>query len=102
MTSHDVVQAIRRASGEQRVGHAGTLDPMATGVLVVCLGSATRVVEEVQQGLKGYRARVTLGASTSSYDAEGEIAILRAEHQLGPPTTETPSETGAAPPYQSP
>jgi len=73
MTSHDVVQALRRASGEQRIGHAGTLDPMATGVLVVCLGSATRVVEEVQQGLKGYRARVTLGASTSTYDAEGEV-----------------------------
>lgn len=73
MTSHDVVQAVRRAGGERRVGHAGTLDPMATGVLVVCLGAATRVVEEVQRGLKGYSARVTLGIATSTYDAEGEV-----------------------------
>lgn len=73
MTSHDVVKAIRRAARERRVGHAGTLDPMATGVLLVCLGSATRVIEELQAGRKGYAARITLGRATSTYDAEGEI-----------------------------
>jgi tRNA pseudouridine55 synthase len=72
-TSHDVVQAVRKAAGIRRVGHAGTLDPMATGVLVVCLGSATRVIEEIQEGEKGYRARVRLGETTDTYDAEGEI-----------------------------
>jgi len=72
-TSHDVVQAVRRASGERRVGHAGTLDPMATGVLVVCLGSATRVIDDIQALPKRYRARVRLGARTSSGDADGEV-----------------------------
>ncbi len=72
LTSFQVVQAVRRASGERRVGHAGTLDPMATGVLVVCLGSATRVIDEIQDSAKGYRAEVTFGVSTDTYDAEGK------------------------------
>jgi tRNA pseudouridine55 synthase len=72
LTSHDVVQRVRRAAGERRVGHAGTLDPMATGVLVVCLGSATRVVDEVQAGRKTYEADVWLGRVTDTYDAEGQ------------------------------
>lgn len=72
-TSHDVVQAVRRAAGIRRVGHAGTLDPMATGVLVVCLGSATRVIEEIQALPKTYRARLRLGEATETYDREGEI-----------------------------
>lgn len=72
-TSHDVVQAVRRASGVRRVGHAGTLDPLATGVLVVCLESATRVIEEIQAGEKVYRAGVRLGQTTTTYDAEGPI-----------------------------
>jgi tRNA pseudouridine55 synthase len=76
-TSHDVVAAVRRASGERRVGHAGTLDPMATGVLVVCLGSATRVIEEIQVMPKAYRARVRLGERTSSGDAEGSVIQTR-------------------------
>lgn len=76
-TSHDVVQAIRRASGERRVGHAGTLDPMATGVLVVCIGSATRVVDEIQALPKVYGAEVCLGIETDSYDAEGRIVARR-------------------------
>ncbi len=75
-TSHDVVAAVRRAAGERRVGHAGTLDPMATGVLVVCLGSATRVVDDLQALVKGYRARVTLGAATDSYDATGQTTSV--------------------------
>ena len=71
-TSFDVVKAVRKASGERRVGHAGTLDPMATGILVVCFGAATRVIEEIQSGEKVYVARVTLGRETNTYDAEGE------------------------------
>lgn len=76
-TSHDVVQAVRRASGVRRVGHAGTLDPLATGVLVVCLGSATRVIEEIQSAPKSYTARILLGVSTTTYDAEGEVVDRR-------------------------
>ena len=73
MTSHDVVDVIRRVAGQRRVGHAGTLDPMATGVLLVCLGQATRVAEYLMAGRKQYRASIVLGTSTDTYDAEGEI-----------------------------
>jgi tRNA pseudouridine55 synthase len=77
MTSHDVVAKIRRGLKIKKVGHAGTLDPMATGVLVVCLGGATRLSEYVMQSTKRYRARVHLGATTDTYDAEGEVQIRR-------------------------
>jgi tRNA pseudouridine55 synthase len=73
MTSHDVVDVVRRIAGQRRVGHAGTLDPMATGVLLVCLGQATRVVEYLMAGRKRYRAGVVLGATTDTYDAEGKM-----------------------------
>jgi tRNA pseudouridine55 synthase len=72
-TSHDIVGRVRRLTGIRRVGHAGTLDPMATGVLVLCLGKATRVVEYLMASRKAYTARVRLGESTNTYDAEGEV-----------------------------
>lgn len=72
-TSHDVVARVRRLTGERRVGHAGTLDPLATGVLVVCLGKATRLAEYVSEGDKIYRAEVRLGVVTDTWDAEGAI-----------------------------
>lgn len=73
-TSHDVIDQVRRIFGQKRVGHAGTLDPMATGVLVVCLGKATRIVEYLSGGEKEYRAALTLGATTDTQDSTGEIA----------------------------
>jgi tRNA pseudouridine55 synthase len=73
MTSHDVVNAVRRMAGQRKVGHAGTLDPMATGVLLVCLGQATRVAEYLMAGRKRYRATVVLGMTTTTYDAEGDM-----------------------------
>jgi tRNA pseudouridine55 synthase len=73
MTSHDVVNRVRRMSGQRRVGHAGTLDPAATGVLIVCLGQATRVVEYLMASDKVYRAQIRLGVSTDTHDAEGEV-----------------------------
>src|SRR4051812_41927899 len=74
MTSHDVVAHIRRAAQQKRVGHAGTLDPAATGVLVVALGNATRLIEYVQDSTsKRYIATVHLGATTATDDAEGEV-----------------------------
>jgi len=75
MTSHDVVAAVRRAAREPRVGHAGTLDPLATGVLLVCLGSATRVIEYLQAHSKTYRADIYLGRATDTYDAEGQVTF---------------------------
>jgi tRNA pseudouridine55 synthase len=72
-TSHDVVAYVRRLTHMRRVGHAGTLDPMATGVLLVCLGRATRMVEYLMEGRKHYRAVLCLGISTDSHDADGQV-----------------------------
>src|SRR5436189_6351586 len=76
-TSHDIVAGIRRGTGERRVGHAGTLDPLATGVLIVALGPATRLVEYLQASKKTYHAEITLGIETDSYDAEGRVINQR-------------------------
>ena len=70
-TSHDIVQIVRRCSHQRRVGHTGTLDPMASGVLVLCLGTATRSVEYYQGHDKQYLAEVVLGRATDTYDAMG-------------------------------
>jgi tRNA pseudouridine55 synthase len=73
-TSHDVVARVRRLVGQRRVGHAGTLDPAATGVLVVALGGATRLIEYVQDATtKRYHAVVQLGVTTTTDDAEGVV-----------------------------
>ena len=73
LTSHDVVSRVRRAVGEKRVGHAGTLDPAATGVLVVGIGQATKLLGLLTLDRKGYRATFALGAQTTTDDAEGEV-----------------------------
>lgn len=73
VTSHDVVQRVRRALRVRQVGHTGTLDPMATGVLVICVGVATRVSEYLLGHDKAYRATIRLGVETDTYDATGEI-----------------------------
>lgn len=72
MTSHDVVGVVRRAAGTRRVGHTGTLDPDATGVLVCCLGDATRLVQFLQDSPKTYQATMVLGLATTTQDAAGE------------------------------
>ena len=72
-TSFQVVRFVRKRSGVRRVGHAGTLDPAATGVLLVCLGQATRISEYLMDLPKTYHATIRLGASTTTYDAEGEV-----------------------------
>jgi tRNA pseudouridine55 synthase len=73
MTSHDVVARVRRLTHQRRVGHAGTLDPAATGVLPVCVGQATRVAEYLSERGKAYRATIRFGAVTDTYDAEGQV-----------------------------
>jgi tRNA pseudouridine55 synthase len=72
-TSFEVVAAVRRLSGERRVGHGGTLDPEATGVLPIFLGKATRLAEFVAGARKEYLAEIELGVSTDTYDAAGKI-----------------------------
>lgn len=73
MTSHDVVRDLRRALGMKKIGHTGTLDPMATGVLPVCLGSATRVTEYLDLDFKKYRCTMKLGMVTDTQDIWGEV-----------------------------
>ncbi|HPK02868.1 MAG TPA: tRNA pseudouridine(55) synthase TruB [Candidatus Sumerlaeota bacterium] len=97
MTSHDVVAVVRRLAGTRAVGHAGTLDPMAGGLLVLCLGRATRVAQFLSGLDKVYTGTIVLGAISSTYDAEGDIreqdrpvpeeeSVVRAAmaRQLGP------------------
>jgi tRNA pseudouridine55 synthase len=71
MTSHDVVARARRATGIRKIGHAGTLDPMATGVLVLAVGQATRLIRYLQDHAKEYRAEIQFGIGTDSLDADG-------------------------------
>ncbi|OHB32341.1 MAG: tRNA pseudouridine(55) synthase TruB [Desulfuromonadaceae bacterium GWC2_58_13] len=77
VTSHDVVRQVRRMCRQRQVGHAGTLDPMATGILVVGVGEATRIIQFLMAGEKTYRATLKLGESTDTQDAEGNILVQR-------------------------
>jgi len=73
MTSHDVVAIARRSLGTKKIGHTGTLDPMAAGVLPICIGRATKIVELIQEDKKTYRCEITLGAVTDTQDVWGQI-----------------------------
>jgi tRNA pseudouridine55 synthase len=77
MTSHDVVRRVRRLAATRRVGHAGTLDPMASGILPVAIGEGTRLVEFLMDGDKSYRTTLKLGEITDTQDAEGAIVERR-------------------------
>ena len=97
ITSHDVVNVVRRLTGEKRVGHAGTLDPMATGLMLVCVGAATRLSAYLTGHDKSYVARIVFGAGTDTDDADGRVITafsaagpgegLAALEQLDPQTT---------------
>ena len=73
MTSHDVVGRVRRILGTGKVGHTGTLDPMATGVLPICVGKATRIMEYLDMDFKTYRCSMLLGKETDSRDVWGGV-----------------------------
>lgn len=77
MTSHDVVAKARKKFGTKRVGHAGTLDPMATGVLVLGVGNATKLLQYVVDGKKVYEATIKLGIATHTDDREGEVIAIK-------------------------
>lgn len=82
ITSHTVVQRVRRACGVKRVGHAGTLDPLATGLLLVGVGSCTRLIEYLVATDKGYRATFRLGRVTDSQDITGEVVSEQSTDQV--------------------
>jgi tRNA pseudouridine55 synthase len=88
MTSHDVVARVRRLTGQRKVGHAGTLDPMATGVLLLCLGRATRIAEYLMNSVKRYRATVRLGIATDTYDAAGHVTTYTPSFDIPLPLIE--------------
>ncbi len=88
ITSHDVVSRVRRLAGTRKVGHAGTLDPMATGVLVLGINRATRLLGHLTLTDKSYRARIRLGSTTTTDDAEGEIVETRGTAGLTPEVVE--------------
>jgi tRNA pseudouridine55 synthase len=84
-TSHDVVARLRRIVGMRRIGHCGTLDPLATGLLIACLGRYTRLADWLSLGAKEYCTTLILGATSNTYDAQGEIVPLKGAK---PPTFE--------------
>ena len=73
MTSMEVVRQVKRLTGEKKVGHGGTLDPIAEGVLPICFGQATRLMEALVDGTKHYTTRIKLGVTTDTFDATGEV-----------------------------
>lgn len=77
MTSHDVVAIMRRTLGIKKIGHTGTLDPMATGVLPICVGKATRIIEYLDLDMKTYRCKLLLGTLTDTQDIWGEVLETR-------------------------
>jgi tRNA pseudouridine55 synthase len=83
-TSHDVVHRIRKLFGGEKVGHTGTLDPMATGVLVLLIGKATRIAVRFEDDAKRYLAEITFGRSTDTYDAEGETTAIGNPGEVDP------------------
>lgn len=104
--STDAVRLVRRAAGQGRVGHTGTLDPDATGVLVVCLGRATRLVRFLQAGRKTYLASMVLGIETTTQDASGQVVAHRSaahvdEHVLCEVLTSFVGEIEQIPPMVS-
>ncbi len=104
--STDVVRVVRRAAKQRRVGHTGTLDPDATGVLVVCLGRATRLVRFLQAGRKTYLASMVLGIETTTQDASGQVVAQRSasyvdEHLLCDVLTSFVGEIVQVPPMMS-
>ena len=104
MTSHDVVMRVRRALSTREVGHAGTLDPMATGVLVIAVGEATKLVPWLTAHDKAYDATITLGTATASLDADGavtETAPVPPLEDLGRAIEEEIARTEQIPPVVS-
>jgi tRNA pseudouridine55 synthase len=102
MTSHDVVAKIRRLLKQKRVGHAGTLDPAAGGVLPICVGQATRVAEYLSESGKAYQADVVFGVATDTYDTEGAVTATGSTADLALASIEETLEHFLGPQMQVP
>lgn len=102
MTSHDVVARVRRLLKQKRVGHAGTLDPAASGVLPICVGQGTRVAEYLSESGKEYRATLVFGVETETYDAEGQITRTASTDTLNQNEIEQALEQFLGPQMQIP
>lgn len=102
ITSHDVVAIIRKHMKQKRVGHAGTLDPLASGVLPICVGQGTRVAEYLSESGKAYQAEIQFGSATDTYDAEGTITATASSAELTLTTIEETIEQFRGPQMQYP
>lgn len=102
ITSHDVVDCVRRALGLKRVGHAGTLDPMATGMLIILVGQATRTSQFLMGLDKTYVGTLKLGETTDSHDADGQITQTRPAEGITPDKVTEVMKTFLGDQYQTP
>ncbi|MES1195128.1 MAG: tRNA pseudouridine(55) synthase TruB [Opitutus sp.] len=102
LTSHDVVYRLRRKLQMKKIGHAGTLDPMATGVLVMLIGKATRISQYLMSVDKVYEGEATLGVVTDSQDAEGEVMETRPVPELTEAQVREVMKTFLGDQYQTP
>ena len=82
MSSFDVIRSLRKLLQERKIGHTGTLDPLATGVLILCLGKATRLAQEIEAQEKVYEAEMEFGYQTDTYDLEGEIVATSPKKEV--------------------
>src|SRR5215475_7139813 len=89
LSSNAALQRVRRTLGVDKAGHVGSLDPLATGMLPICLGEATKIAGDVLAGRKCYRFRIGLGARTATGDTEGAVVETAAVPPLNPTTLET-------------
>ena len=102
LTSHDVVDKVRRKLKMKRIGHAGTLDPMATGLLIILVGKATKLSQYLMSLDKTYEGAITLGESTNTYDGEGEVMTKRSVPSLTPEKVATVVSSYLGDQYQKP
>lgn len=102
ITSHDVVARMRRVLRMKKIGHAGTLDPMATGLLLILVGKATKVSQYLMSLDKEYTGTVKLGITTDSQDAEGEVVVERPVPEITEDEIKTQMETFLGDQYQTP
>jgi len=89
LTSNGALQRVRKAYGAKSAGHVGTLDPMATGMLPICLDEATKVIAEIESGAKAYEFTLALGSRTDTGDAEGEVVETRPVPRIAAPALES-------------
>ncbi|MGK0238709.1 MAG: tRNA pseudouridine55 synthase [Candidatus Pelagisphaera sp.] len=102
LTSHDVVDKVRRKLKMKRIGHAGTLDPLATGLLIILVGKATKLSQYLMSLDKVYEGTITLGVATNTYDAEGEVMTTIPVPELTMDTVSKTLESFMGDQYQTP